>query len=71
MTAPDAPNFQAPPGGDQNRGPALVIINTILLVIATILVLARLVIRSLAIRNLGLDDLFIVVVLVSHTLLIF
>lgn len=51
---------QPPADGDHNRGAGLIWMQTILTAIATALVLARLYVRSTIVRNLGLDDLFIV-----------
>ena len=49
-----------PLGGDRDRGSAIIIPQTVLLAIATCLVIARLITRGLITRSLGLDDLFIV-----------
>ena len=56
-------------GSDQNRGSSILVTETIFVAIATILVLARLYVRSRMPNGLGLDDLFIVFGVVSLHLL--
>ena len=59
-------SLESPPaGGDRNRGPALAITIIILDVLATISVLARMYVRSRIVKQIGLDDVFIVLSLVS------
>jgi len=53
-----------PADGDRNRGASLIWMQTILTAVATALVLARLYVRSLIVRKVGLDDLFIVLGLI-------
>lgn len=53
-----------PPGGDQNHGNRIIILQSILLPLATALIVLRLYVRTRIIRALGLDDLSIVVALV-------
>ena len=61
-------SLESPPaGGDRNRGPALALTTTIFNVLATISVLARLYVKSRVSKQLGLDDAFIVMSLVSIT----
>ena len=55
-----ASQFTPPPDGDRNRGPAVLITQGITVGIATILVVLRIIVRSKVIKELGLDDLFIV-----------
>ena len=57
-----------PVDGDRNRGPSVLAIGSIFVAIDTSLVLARLYVRSHVIRSLGLDDLFVVLGLVSPSL---
>ena len=54
-----------PAGGDRNRGPALAITIIIFNVLATITVLARMYVRTRIVKQVGLDDVFIVLSLVS------
>ena len=59
-----------PAGGDRNRGPALATTTISLVVLATIFVLVRLYVRSRVVKQLGMDDAFIVMALVSITHLV-
>ena len=59
-----------PAGGDRNIGPALATTTIILDVLATISVLARLYVRSRVIKQIGFDDVLIVISLVSITRLL-
>ena len=62
--------LQTPPsGGDRNRGWLLIVIAIIFNTTGTILVLARLYLRSHIKKNLGFDDLFIVLGLVRTVIL--
>ena len=54
-----------PAGGDRNTGPVLATIIIVFDVLATIFVLARLYVRSRIVKQIGLDDVFIVLSLVS------
>ena len=55
----------AVPSGDRNSGWVLVVVGIIFTTIGTMLVLARLYLRLHIKRNLGLDDLFILLGLVK------
>ena len=48
-----------PPGGDEDRGYRLLIVGSIFITVATVMILSRLLVRSMVVKNLGLDDLFI------------
>ena len=65
MAAPSLPLHTPPSDGDRNRGWVMMVIVIIFNTIGTILVLARLYLRSHIKKNLGLDDLFIVLGLVK------
>ena len=59
-------SLESPPtGGDHNRGPILANIIIIIDVLATISVLARMYVRSRIVKKIGLDDVFIVLSIVS------
>ncbi len=59
-------SLESPPaGGDRNTGPALAATIIVFDVLATISVLARLYVRSRVVKKIGLDDVFIVMSLVS------
>ncbi len=58
---------QAPAGGDQNKAPGLLALTWIEFSISLIVVVLRLFTRALIVRHVGLDDIFIVVTLVSCT----
>lgn len=59
-------SLESPPaGGDRNMGPALATTLIIFDVMATIFVLARMYVRSRVVKQIGLDDVFIVIGLVS------
>ncbi|CAD6567800.1 MAG: hypothetical protein ASARMPRED_001148 [Alectoria sarmentosa] len=64
MAASNPPLPAPPADGDRNRGSSILVTETIFVAIGTILVLARLYVRSHIIRRLGLDDLFIVLGLI-------
>ena len=53
-----------PPGGDQNIGNRLVVLQSILISVATTLVALRLYVRARIVRGMGLDDFFLVLALV-------
>ena len=61
MASPVSP----PAGGDRNRGPALATTTISLDILATTFVLVRLYVRSRVVKQLGLDDFFIIMALVS------
>lgn len=61
----EPPMSTTPSDDDANRGTTLIITLTILITIATAMVLSRLYVRSLM-RSLGLDDLFITLSLVGR-----
>jgi hypothetical protein len=56
-----APNYTNP----QTRGPSVVIFNAVLISIVTFTVLLRLYVRAYMLRWLGIDDVFIIIALVS------
>ena len=58
---------QAPTGGDQNKAPGVLVLAWIEFSISLIIVVLRLFTRALIVRHVGLDDVFIVVTLVSGT----
>ena len=59
-------SLKSPPaGGDRNRGPALATTIIIFDVLATMSVLARMYVRSRIVKQIGLDDVFIVLSVVS------
>ena len=58
---------QAPAGGDQNKAPGILALTWIEFSISLIVVVLRLLTRALIVRHVGLDDIFIVVTLVSGT----
>ena len=59
-------SLESPPaGGDRNTGPALATTIIIFDILATISVLVRLYVRSRVVKQIGLDDVFIVMSLVS------
>ena len=58
---------QAPTGGDQNKAPGILVLAWIEFSISLIVVVLRLFTRALIVRHVGLDDVFIVVTLVSGT----
>ena len=55
-----------PPDGDRNRSAVLIVVNAVFGLLAAISVLARIYVRSAMVKNLGLDDLFILLGLVSQ-----
>ena len=57
-------SLESPPA-DRNMGPALATTLIIFDVMATIFVLARMYVRSRVVKQIGLDDVFIVIGLVS------
>lgn len=64
-------SLESPPAdGDHNTGPALAITMIIFDVLATISVLARLYVRSRLIKQLGFDDVFVVMSLVNFSHLV-
>ena len=68
MSSGGALSFHPPPDGDRDRGYHIIITQCIFLSVCTGLVVARLATRRLIVKTLGLDDLFIVLALVSHSL---
>ena len=60
----------SPPGGDQRIGGRLVVISSVLIVPGTILVALRLYVRTRITRTLGLDDVFLMLSLVSIRIVI-
>ena len=56
---------EAPAGGDRNRAPGIITLTWIEFSISFILVALRLFTRAVIVRHVGLDDLAIVVTLVS------
>ena len=56
-----------PPGGDQNIGNRLVILQSVLISIATTFIALRLYVRTRITHALGLDDFFIVLALVRRS----
>ena len=64
MASQRSPPPSPPPDGDRNRGAAIIATQAVFVAIGTVLVLARLYIRSHVIRKFGLDDLFILLGLV-------
>ena len=69
MAAPSLALHTPPSGGDRNRGWLLMAIVIIFNTTGTSLVLARLYLRSHIKKNLGFDDLFIVIGLVKAAIL--
>ena len=64
-------SLESPPaGGDRNTGPALATMIIVFDVVAAISVIARLYVRSRVIKQVGIDDIFIVMSLVSVAYLI-
>lgn len=61
------PSSNPPPGGDQNIGNRLVILQSILISVATMLVALRLYVRARIVRGTGLDDFFLVLALVRKS----
>lgn len=54
-----------PLDADRNGNAALIVLQSVLLGIATALVVARLYVRSMILKSVGLDELFIIIALVS------
>jgi len=50
----------------ETRGPGLIILNSVLIIILTVVVLLRLYVRVHMLKWFGIDDLFIIVALVSR-----
>ena len=48
-----------PPGGDEGRGHRLLVVGSIFATISTVTILSRLFTRTMVVKALGLDDLFI------------
>ena len=61
MTVPGSFTGGAPPDGDRNTETSLIITSLIVAVLAVKVVLARITVRSLVLKNLGLDDYFIII----------
>ena len=53
------PALRPPTDDDRNRGPTIVAVNTVLLSIATAIVLMRLYTRTMIVNLIGLDDFLI------------
>ena len=64
MTVPRSFAGGAPPDGDRNTGTSLIITSVIVAILAVQVVLARIKVRFLVLKNLGLDDYFITIGLV-------
>lgn len=62
-----APTSKAAPSSDPSdkRGTAYLVIQSTFVAIATLLILIRVYVRIVVVRNFGLDDTFIVLALVS------
>ena len=54
-----------PPGGDEDRGHRLLVVGSIFATISTVMILSRLFARTVVVKALGLDDLFIILGAVS------
>ncbi len=54
-----------PVDADRNGNTIIIVLQSVLVVIATTLVVARLYVRSVILKSVGLDDLFMVIALVS------
>lgn len=54
-----------PPGGDEDRGHGLLIVGSIFATVSTVAVLLRVITRAVVVKNLGLDDLLIILGAVS------
>ena len=67
MAAPGPPPMipPEPVDADRNGNTAIIVLQSVLVVIATTLVMARLYVRSMILKSVGLDELFIVIALVS------
>ena len=67
MAAPGAPPVIPPEplDADRNGNAAIIVLQSVLLAIATALVVARLYVRSMILKSVGLDEVFIVIALVS------
>lgn len=56
---------QIPPGGDQNRGYIIIVVNSVLAALCSITIALRIYIRTRILDNIGPDDYTILVALVS------
>ena len=67
MAAPGTPPMIPPEPVDADRkgNTAIIVLQSVLVVVATILVVARLYVRSVILKSVGLDELFIIIALVS------
>lgn len=67
MAAPGTPPMIPPEPVDADRkgNTAIIVLQSVLVIIATVLVVARLYVRSVILKSVGLDELFIVIALVS------
>ena len=67
MAAPATPPTIPPEPVDADRDGnlAIIVLQSVLLAIATALVVARLYVRSMILKSIGLDEVFIVIALVS------
>lgn len=59
-------SLSPPSGGDQNQGPRILIVEWVLTAVALIVVGARIFGRIRITRNLGLDDLWIIIAMVLY-----
>lgn len=57
--------MKMPPGGDHNKGPALAAVNMVTFCVAVVIVAARVLYRSLKIKQTSWDDYTIVLALVG------
>ncbi len=67
MAAPGVPPMipPEPVDADRNGNTAIIVLQSVLVAIATALVVARLYVRSMILKSVGLDEVFIVIALVS------
>ena len=67
MAAPGAPPMLPPEpvDADRNGNTVIIVLQSVFVAIATVLVVARLYVRSMILKSVGLDELFIVIALVS------
>ena len=66
MPGPTTPTLPPPPGGDQDRGWQLLAVHCTFTGIVTLLLFARLYTRVFIVREVGLDDYFIILGVVSE-----
>ena len=67
MAAPGAPPMLPPEPVDADRkgNTVIIVLQSVFVAIATVLVVARLYVRSMILKSVGLDELFIIIALVS------